>query len=250
MMSLEDAVDLVVYAFPHGVAGGHFVQKAPAATIGTLAEAVRSLFRAEGPVQGHRHAARREALRDADDPRGNGARDDLGGYYPRSGRQPGAELRRILLRGQSRLAEIQDYHSHNVRRLDVAEMTELLRKLPTSRRSWPAGPATGPGGRKRRPHARTPRRSRSREGPTIDGDSSVKTILITGAGVHRPESRGPPETARRRRPVDCDSTIPRRPARATPWSAEVVVHLAGVNRPRDIRRVRVGQRRAHGGPLH
>ncbi len=71
MMSIDDAVDLVLYAFQHGQPGDLFVQKAPAATIETLAASAQAGLRRRQPDRGHRHAARREAVRDAADPRGD-----------------------------------------------------------------------------------------------------------------------------------------------------------------------------------
>ncbi|MCY2987508.1 MAG: polysaccharide biosynthesis protein [Planctomycetota bacterium] len=130
MMSLEDAVDLVLYAFEHGDPGDLFVQKAPAATIGTLAEAVKRIFRAENPIQviGTRHGEKRyETLLTREE---MSRADDLGRYY-----RVEADIRDLnydsyFSEGESRLAEIEDYHSHNVRRLNVEELVELLLKLP------------------------------------------------------------------------------------------------------------------------
>lgn len=130
MMSLEDAVDLVLYAFEHGDPGDLFVQKAPAATIGTLAEAVKRIFRADNPIQviGTRHGEKRyETLLTREE---MSRADDLGRYY-----RVEADIRDLnydsyFSEGESRLAEIEDYHSHNVRRLNVEELVELLLKLP------------------------------------------------------------------------------------------------------------------------
>ena len=99
MMSIDDAVDLVLYAFEHGQPGDLFVQKAPAATIETLALAVKQVFSADNPIQviGTRHGekqyetllTREEMIRDA----------GSGRLLPRPGRHPRPELRRLLHRG-------------------------------------------------------------------------------------------------------------------------------------------------------
>lgn len=130
MMSLDDAVDLVVYAFRHAVPGDLFVQKAPAATIGTLAEAVKQVFRADNPIRviGTRHGeklyetllTREEMVRAV----------DLGDYYRVPADIRGLNYAKYFSEGQSHLADVQDYHSHNVRWLDVAQMAGLLLKLP------------------------------------------------------------------------------------------------------------------------
>ncbi len=130
MMSLDDAVDLVVYAFQHASPGDLFIQKAPAATIGTLAEAVKRIFRADNPVQviGTRHGEKlyetlltREEITRA---------IDLGDYYRVAADVRDLNYAKYFSDGQSQLAEVEDYHSHNVRQLNVDEMVEVLLKLP------------------------------------------------------------------------------------------------------------------------
>jgi len=140
MMSLDDAVDLVVYAFSHARPSDLFVHKAHAATIGTLAEAVKRVFGADNPIRviGTRHGeklyetllTREEMVRAIDE----------GGYFhvPADGRD--LNYAKYFSEGQSRLAELQDYHSHNVPRLSVEEMLEVLLKLPYIRDElarWP-----------------------------------------------------------------------------------------------------------------
>jgi UDP-N-acetylglucosamine 4,6-dehydratase len=130
MMSLEDAVDLVVYAFQNAAPGDTFIQKAAVATISTLAEAVKRVFRSENPVKiiGTRHGEKRyETLMTREE---TARAIDLGGYFrvPADARELNYDA--YFFQGQNRLAEIQDYHSHNVPQLDVAGMTELLLKLP------------------------------------------------------------------------------------------------------------------------
>lgn len=130
MMSLDDAVDLVIYAFQNATPGDLFIEKAPAATIGTLAEAVKRLFHAGNPVRtiGTRHGeklyetllTREEMVRAV----------DLGNYYRVPADVRDLNYAKYFSDGQSHLAEIEDYHSHNVRRLNVDEMTDLLLTLP------------------------------------------------------------------------------------------------------------------------
>ncbi|MBN1394323.1 MAG: polysaccharide biosynthesis protein [Pirellulales bacterium] len=130
MMSLDDAVDLVLYAFQNALPGDLFVEKAPAATIGTLAEAVKRIFRADNPVRtiGTRHGeklyetllTREEMVRAI----------DLDDFYRVPADVRDLNYAQYFSDGQSRLAEIEDYHSHNVRRLNVEELVELLLSLP------------------------------------------------------------------------------------------------------------------------
>jgi len=130
MMSLDDAVDLVVYAFQHASSGDLFIEKAPAATIGTLAEAVKRVFGARNPLQliGTRHG---EKLYETLLTREEMARAiDLGGYYRVPADVRDLNYAKFFSDGQSRLDELEDYHSHNVPRLNVEEVAELLLKLP------------------------------------------------------------------------------------------------------------------------
>jgi len=130
MMSLDDAVDLVVYAFRHAEPGDLFVQKAPAATIGTLAEAVKRVFQADNPIRviGTRHGeklyetllTREEMVRAI----------DLGGYFRVPADVRGLNYAKYFSEGESQLDRAEDYHSHNVQRLNVEEMAALLLKLP------------------------------------------------------------------------------------------------------------------------
>lgn len=130
MMSLDDAVDLVLYAFVNGAPGDLFVHKAPAATIGTLAEAVRLVVAADAPIHviGTRHGeklyetllTREEMIRSV----------DLGGYFRVPADVRNLNYAKYFSEGESRLANVEDYHSHNAVRLNVDEMAGLLRKLP------------------------------------------------------------------------------------------------------------------------
>lgn len=127
MMTLDDAVDLVLYAFDHGGRGDIFVQKAPATTIETLARALLGLADKAGhPIQviGTRHGEKlyetllsREEMASA---------RDLGAYY-----QVPPDLRdlnygKFVETGERRISDSADYNSHNTHRLDEAEMRELL----------------------------------------------------------------------------------------------------------------------------
>jgi UDP-N-acetylglucosamine 4,6-dehydratase len=129
MMTLEDAVELVLYAFEHASPGDLFVQKAPAATIGTLAEALKRLLGAHNPVKviGTRHGeklyetllTREEMVR----------AEDLPGYFrvPADARELNYNI--FFSEGQPQLNVVDDYHSHNTKRLGVEEMKDLLLKL-------------------------------------------------------------------------------------------------------------------------
>jgi UDP-N-acetylglucosamine 4,6-dehydratase len=145
MMSLDDAVDLVLYAFQNAEPGDLFIQKAPAATIGVLAEAVKRIFHADVPIHviGTRHG---EKLYETLLTREEMSRAiDLGGYFRVEADIRNLNYDQYFSEGESRLTEIQDYHSHNTRRLDVDEMVEVLLKLPyirqeLARDALPAAP--------------------------------------------------------------------------------------------------------------
>lgn len=129
MMTLEDAVELVLYAFQHGSPGDLFVQKAPAATIMTLAEAIKKLLKVDNPIQviGTRHG---EKLYETLLTREEMARaEDLPGYFrvPADNRNLNYNL--YFSEGQPKMNALEDYHSHNTTRLDMDGMIELLLKL-------------------------------------------------------------------------------------------------------------------------
>lgn len=133
MMTLEDAVELVLYAFEHGDNGDIFVQKAPAATVQVLVSALLELVgKAEHPVReiGTRHG---EKLYEALLSREELARaEDLGGYFrvPPDGRD--LNYAKFVDQGESQITRSlhgEDYNSHNTQRLDVAGMKDLLLKL-------------------------------------------------------------------------------------------------------------------------
>ena len=135
MMTLDDAVDLVVYAFTHGRNGDLFVQKAPAATLSTLAQALKETYARIDPkygetevrVIGTRHGeklyetlvTREEMLR----------AEDMGDYYRIPCDTRDLNYDKFFTEGDERLSTIEDYHSHNTRRLDVEGMKTLLLKL-------------------------------------------------------------------------------------------------------------------------
>ena len=135
MMTLEDAVELVLYAFEHGNNGDIFVQKAPAATLSVLAQALLEVMkRPEHEVQeiGTRHGEKlhetllsREELASA---------EDRGEYYrvPPDGRD--LNYAKFVEQGERRISHSDDYNSHNTHRLDVPEMKQLLLKLDFIRR--------------------------------------------------------------------------------------------------------------------
>ena len=133
MMTLADAVDLVLYAFEHGNNGDIFVQKAPAATVQVLAQAIAQVMgRPDHPVRvmGTRHGEKLyEALLGREE---MATAEDLGDYYrvPPDGRD--LNYAKFVEQGEARLTQTahgEDYNSHNTTRLDVAGMKALLLKL-------------------------------------------------------------------------------------------------------------------------
>lgn len=134
MMSLDDAVDLVFYAFEHGSNGDIFVQKAPAATIDVLARALLELVgKPDYPIRviGTRHGEKLyEALLSREEMAGA---EDRGDYYRVPPDQRDLNYAKFVEQGETRISTADDYNSHNTRRLDVAEMKALLMKLPFMR---------------------------------------------------------------------------------------------------------------------
>lgn len=130
MMTLEDAVDLVLYAFKHGINGDLFVQKAPAATLETLAKALKELYKSDATVRtiGTRHG---EKLYETLVTREEMAKSiDMGNYYRIPCDARDLNYDKYFVEGQEEVSLIEDYHSHNTHRLDVEGMKELLLKLP------------------------------------------------------------------------------------------------------------------------
>jgi len=129
MMTLEDAVDLVIYAFQHGKNGDLFVQKAPAATLDVLAQSVIELYHSKSKVKviGTRHGEKlyetlvtREEMAKA---------EDMGNYFRIPADNRDLNYDKYFVEGQEEVSVIEDYHSHNTLRLDEAGMKELLLKL-------------------------------------------------------------------------------------------------------------------------
>jgi UDP-N-acetylglucosamine 4,6-dehydratase/5-epimerase len=126
MMSIDDAVDLVLYAFRHAAPGDVFVQKAPAATIETLALAMKRVFKADNPIKiiGTRHGEKlyetlltREEMEKA---------EDCGDYYRIPADTRDLNYEAFFSEGKTTIAQKEDYHSHNTRRLNIDEMAEML----------------------------------------------------------------------------------------------------------------------------
>ena len=144
MMTLDDAVELVLYAFEHGANGDIFVQKAPAATVQVLARAILDLMQRpdhEIRVIGTRHGEKLyEALLSREE---RAAAQDLGGYFrvPPDGRD--LNYGKFFDQGEPQISLAEDYNSHNTERLDPNGMKSLLLKLDFMRRIS-AGQAANP----------------------------------------------------------------------------------------------------------
>jgi UDP-N-acetylglucosamine 4,6-dehydratase len=129
MMTIEGAVDLVLYAFRHGTPGDIFVQKAPAATVDTLARALLKLLDADNKIRviGTRHGEKlyetllnREEMAHA---------EDLGDYYRVPADVRDLNYANFFSEGTEAVSEAVDYNSHNTRILNVDSMIELLMQL-------------------------------------------------------------------------------------------------------------------------
>ncbi len=130
MMTLDDAVDLVLYAFEHGRSGDIFVQKAPAATIRTLAQALLELLgKPDHPVNiiGTRHGEKLyEALLSREE---MASAEDLGGYYRVPPDLRDLNYGKFVEQGERKISESEDYNSHNTERLEVDALKKMLLKL-------------------------------------------------------------------------------------------------------------------------
>ena len=129
LMSLEDSVDLVLYAFEHGQQGDIFVQKAPASTVEVLAQALKELFNPDGEIRiiGTRHG---EKLFESLVSREEMARaDDMGAYYRIPADNRDLNYSKFFDDGEIVIATLDDYTSHNTIRLDVAGVKKLLLSL-------------------------------------------------------------------------------------------------------------------------
>lgn len=131
MMTLDDAVELVLYAFQNGNPGDIFVQKAPAATIAVLAEALCRLIGAPGhPINeiGTRHGEKLfEVLLSREE---MAAAEDLGDYFRVPPDLRDLNYGKYVEQGEKSISLAEEYNSHNTTRLDVQGMTDLLMKLP------------------------------------------------------------------------------------------------------------------------
>jgi len=133
MMTLDDAVNLVLYAFENGNNGDLFVQKAPAATLAVLAESLKELYQADTEVKviGTRHGeklyetlvTREEMFRS----------EDMGDYFRIPVDARDLNYDKFFVEGQEDISRVEDYHSHNTHRLNKEEMKQLLLKLPEVR---------------------------------------------------------------------------------------------------------------------
>lgn len=129
LMSLEDSVDLVLYAFENGKQGDIFVQKAPASTVADLAQALKELFNKSNPVRviGTRHGEKlyeslisREEMAKA---------EDMGGYYRIPADNRDLNYAQYFSEGEEKVSHLDDYTSHNTTRLNISEIKQLLMKL-------------------------------------------------------------------------------------------------------------------------
>ncbi|OMQ37777.1 polysaccharide biosynthesis protein [Pseudomonas putida] len=130
MMTLADAVDLVLYAFEHGNNGDLFVQKAPAATVEVLAKALTQMLNLpEHPIQviGTRHGEKLyEALLSREE---MACAEDRGDYYRVPPDLRDLNYAKFVEQGEEKISRTEDYNSHNTERLDVEGMKQLLLKL-------------------------------------------------------------------------------------------------------------------------
>jgi UDP-glucose 4-epimerase len=139
MMTLEDAVELVLFAFNNAAPGDIFVQKAPASTIETLAIALKELYNASNEIRviGTRHGEKlyetlvnREEMAKA---------QDLGDYYRIPSDDRDLNYEHYFSEGEVDVAKIEDYHSHNTTQLDVEATKKLLLKLSSIRQDLKIG---------------------------------------------------------------------------------------------------------------
>lgn len=129
LMSLEDSVDLVLYAYEHGAQGDIFVQKAPASTVADLAQALAELFEKKSDIRiiGTRHGEKlyeslisREEMAHA---------HDMGGYYRIPSDNRDLNYAKYFSEGEEKISRLDDYTSHNTHRLNVEQVKQLLLKL-------------------------------------------------------------------------------------------------------------------------
>ena len=134
LMSLNDAVDLVLFAFENGNQGDLFVNKAPAATIGDLAKAIKELAKVDNKINiiGTRHGEKlyetlctREEMVKA---------EDMGDFYRIPADNRDLNYSMYFSEGEKSMAEVEDYHSHNTERLDVDKVKKLISSLSIVRK--------------------------------------------------------------------------------------------------------------------
>ncbi|HPI54327.1 MAG TPA: polysaccharide biosynthesis protein [Chitinophagaceae bacterium] len=134
MMTLEDAVDLVLYAFEHAIQGDLYVQKAPAATVEVLAKALIELYKSKSSINiiGTRHGEKLyETLVNREDMM---KAEDKGDYYRIPADNRDLNYAQYFSEGTPNVDQYDEYHSHNTQRLDVEQMKQLLLKLPLIRK--------------------------------------------------------------------------------------------------------------------
>lgn len=134
LMSLEEAVELVLFAFEHGNQGDLFVNKAPAGTIGDLAQALKELCKADNEIKiiGTRHGEKlyetlctREEMQKA---------EDMGEFFRIPADNRDLNYKQYFSQGNVHISQVEDYHSHNAAQKDVEGMKKLLSKLPLIRK--------------------------------------------------------------------------------------------------------------------
>ena len=130
LMSLDEAVELVLFAFKHGNQGDLFVNKAPAGSIGDLAQAMKEIFNSDAQVKiiGTRHGEKlyetlctREEMTKA---------DDMGDFYRIPSDNRSLNYESYFSKGEEGVSKIEDYHSHNTKQFNVESIKKLLNKLP------------------------------------------------------------------------------------------------------------------------
>lgn len=135
LMSLDEAVELVLFAFEHGKPGDLFVNKAPAGSIGDLAQALKEICNADNEVKviGTRHGEKlyetlctREEMAKA---------DDMGNFYRIPADNRSLNYSQYFSEGMEHVSLVEDYHSHNTEQLDVEATKKLLLKLPLIRKA-------------------------------------------------------------------------------------------------------------------
>jgi UDP-glucose 4-epimerase len=129
MMSLEEAVDLVLYAFEHAQSGDILIQKAPACTIGTLAQAVQEIFHVNNGINhiGIRHGEKMyETLMTSEESK---KAIDMGGFYRVLADKRDLNYEKYFTQGDSKEDNWHEFNSNNTERLSVSEMKEKLLSL-------------------------------------------------------------------------------------------------------------------------